>query len=104
MLVAILGRLLAIGLLVWALDIHEYSYFTLLRIVVCLVGAYCAAVDSDCNREGWTLTLGGIAVLFNPIIPFRMSRDVWQLVDIIVAGIFFVSLFGVRKRKTEKKV
>ena len=34
---------------------------------------------------GWPWILGGMAVLFNPIVPIRMHRSDWQIVDFVAA-------------------
>ncbi len=40
--------------------------------------------------------MGTIAILFNPIVPFGLGRDIWVLVDAGAAVIMFVALFRVR--------
>ena len=36
----------------------------------------------------WTWVFGAIAVLFNPLVPIRMSRSDWQAINMIVALFF----------------
>jgi hypothetical protein len=51
----IFGRLLAIGMLIWALDDHEYGNFTVLRIVVCIVTVYLSGKAFLRSRKvSWT--------------------------------------------------
>ena len=59
-----------------------YGYYTLLRIVACIVFgllSYGAFIKSN-------IILGAIAALFaivfNPIIPVYLSKDVWTVIDI----------------------
>jgi hypothetical protein len=85
-------RLINAGLLIWALAKHPIGYYTLVRLVttgVCLYSIYICAKD---NRVAWGITFGGIALLFQPIIPLRMTRDTWQYVDVIVAVFLVVSI------------
>ena len=102
MLFALIGRLIASGMLFWALAGHPYAYFTLLRFVVCVVAAYCAVVANSKKNGQWTWTFGAIAVLFNPIIPIHMTREIWNLVDLVVGVILLVSLFFIRGAKPKK--
>jgi hypothetical protein len=38
----------------------------------------------------WVWVFGAIAVLFNPVLPVRMARQDWQVVNVITA-MFFIS-------------
>src|SRR5437762_14083304 len=87
-----IARLINAGLLIWALARHLIGYYTLVRLVttgVCLYSVYICAKD---NRVGWGIAFGGIALLFQPIISLRMTRDTWQYVDVIVAVFLMLSL------------
>ena len=81
----------AVALLV-ALAPLPYGYYTLLRIVVCGAAAFIAY--STFSQEGsvslWVLVMGGLAVLFNPLIPIHLSRELWAPIDAISAVVFLV--------------
>ena len=100
----IIVRLIAIVLLFWALDRHPYGYYTFLRLVVCGVTAYSAYFAVGINKNGWAWTFGAIAFLFNPIIPMHLTRDIWQIIDVGVAILLFVSLFLLKKPKSEEQL
>jgi hypothetical protein len=91
-----IARIIAIGLLVWALDKHPYGYYKLLRFIICAISAYGAYFSAEIKKVGWALILGSIAILFNPIIPFHLNRQTWAILDLGVATIFVVSLFLLR--------
>jgi arginine exporter protein ArgO len=99
MVLALVGRIVAAGLLFWALADHPYGYFILLRFVVCAVGAYCAFAAYAAKEEQWAWVFGLLAVLFNPIIPVHMNRQVWSVVDVVVGAIMLGSLASALKRK-----
>jgi hypothetical protein len=42
--------------------------------------------------------MGGIAILFNPVLPISFTREEWQPLDIGVAVIFLVALIQMRPR------
>lgn len=98
-----IGRLVAVGMLIWALADHKYGFFTLLRFVVCFVAAYCAFQAYSQKKAEWTWILGGISVLFNPIIPIHLNRDLWSMIGIVVAIVFLASIFFVKANKSMQK-
>lgn len=98
----IIVRIIAAGLLLWALGQHPYGYYTLLRFVVCGVAGYGAWFAYQLDKKGWTWCLGIMAILFNPIFPVHMDRGTWAIVDIGVGIILLISLFGLRESKISK--
>ena len=92
-------KILAIIFLLWALVDNPYGYYQFLRWAVLVVGAYSAYLAYKLGSKSWPWIFGIIAVLFNPIIPFTFQRGTWQFIDIIVAVIFFASLFNKYERK-----
>ena len=84
--------LVAIGFLFVALSSGlPYGYFTLMRFVVCAVAIYLAYNKYKENKESlWIWAFGFVAILFNPIIPIVLKRDVWEKID-LATGIFFIA-------------
>ncbi len=70
-----------------------YGFFQFLRFVVCGVTAYLAFLAHKFNRRLYFKIFIGIAILFNPIIPFYLSRGPWVIIDIIVGVFLIVSIF-----------
>jgi uncharacterized membrane protein len=99
----IIARLIASGTLIWALSEHEYTYLMILRWIVCGVAIYCTFLANNQKNKDWTWIFGGIAVLFNPIIPIHLNRKIWNAIDIIVAVIFLISIFIVKKKKIKSR-
>jgi hypothetical protein len=80
-------------MLMAALGDWPYAYYQFLRFVVCGVGAYVAWVSYN-SKHVWTTWLFGlVAVLFNPLIPFHLSREIWQAVDVACAALFLTVAF-----------
>ena len=94
-----IARLVAMVLLLWALAWHPYRYYTILRCVVCGVGAYSTFVAITSGKISWAWALGIAAVVFNPIIPVHLDRNTWAVIDIAVAILFGVSTFFVREHR-----
>lgn len=89
----IIARIIAIGLLIYAIGKHPYGYYKVIKFIVCAISCYGAYFSADLNRTGWEWIFGSIAVLFNPIIPFHLGRQTWPVVDLGVAIIFIISIF-----------
>jgi hypothetical protein len=53
-----LARLAAAAMLFLALADLPYGYYTLLRILVCAVGAYGAYLAYSAGRHGWSTSVG----------------------------------------------
>jgi hypothetical protein len=95
------GAYLAIHLfpaafLVGAIGPWPYGYFTLLRFVVCIAALWLAYLDYQLEEKvgPWVLALGVAAILFNPIIPVHLTRDIWFFLDLGMAallGLHFVA-------------
>lgn len=62
-----------------------YGFYTLMRFVVCGCAIYLAVNANRGGSGAWPWIMGGIAVLFNPIVPVRMHRSDWQIVDLVAA-------------------
>jgi len=87
-------------LLIAIFPIKEYSYFILLRWVVRFSAIYVGYFLFQEKRNNWVWMMGIIAVVFNPIEPVHLNKGLWQVIDFVVAGIFFVLVFS-KKQKVE---
>lgn len=74
--------LVAVALAVAALPL-PYAYYQLLRWVAC--AAFCWAAWSARSSSAWPWLLALLAVLFNPLVPIRMSKGAWVVADIAAA-------------------
>ncbi|NQT97178.1 MAG: hypothetical protein HQ562_05490 [Candidatus Marinimicrobia bacterium] len=89
-------RLIASGLLLIALLDLPYGYYTLLRIIICILAGYTAYVAYESEKIPWVWIFGLIAILFNPVIPIYLDRETWAVIDIIVALVFAVSITQIK--------
>ena len=90
-------KVLVICILVGAFWSHPYSYYQVLRWVVAIVGAYSAYEYNQARRIGLMWLFIAVTILFNPIFPIYFSKDTWQILDVVGAIVFFVSLFFKKK-------
>jgi len=68
-----------------------YGYYILLRLWTCPL-AIAAAYACFCTQKfKWlAIPFGIIALMFNPLIPVHFEREVWQVIDFIVAAMFLL--------------
>lgn len=94
-------RVIGIAMLAWALvPANPYGYYIILRFVFCGVCAFLAFKVSEQQSIGWAWALGITAVIYNPIIPVHLTREIWSIVNIatiaLLAGSIAV-LNGIRR-------
>jgi hypothetical protein len=79
-----------------------YGYYTLARVVIfgfSVTIAYFSIASGSPNYV-WTSLFVLIAILFNPIIPIHLNREIWFWIDIFVAAIILAHLVFVRQKLT----
>jgi hypothetical protein len=84
-------RVIAGVMLLIAVGRHPYSYYQLLRVVVCCVAWLAAVRARERKLDQWLWAFGAMALLFNPFVPATMSRESWQVFNLIGAGMFAAS-------------
>jgi hypothetical protein len=62
-----------------------YGFFKLLRWVVCGTAVYLSWLAYESEKKGWIWVFGLIALVFNPLIPLHLGRNLWRVVDLLVA-------------------
>lgn len=95
--------LIAALMLLGALGRWPYGYYQLLRFVVCGVSVYVAFMAYNWQKLWATALFGCIALLFNPLIPIHLSREIWQPIDLICALLFVVVAFILKNPAEEKQ-
>ncbi|MFC1594891.1 DUF6804 family protein [Patescibacteria group bacterium] len=85
--------IVAVAMLLLAIpSIWPYAYFQVLRWVVMGVAIFNAYLAYHSNIKTWLWIMVVIAVLFNPIMPLYLGKDMWVVIDIITALLFFISI------------
>ncbi|MGL4399944.1 MAG: DUF6804 family protein [Luteolibacter sp.] len=74
-----------------------YGFYQLLRWVVCAVAVASAIQLHRTNRQGWVWALGGIAVLFNPLMTVGFDKATWRIFDGAAGIAFLAVLYFARK-------
>lgn len=88
-------------LLIAILPIREYGFYVLLRWIVCLTAIYLAYCSYQIGKHSWTWMMGIIASIFNPIMPFHLGKNIWAVIDFVVAIVFGITFLIFRKARIE---
>ena len=67
-----------------------YGYYMLVRFVAMVVFGVMAYQYFQEKREGWGVTFGALALLFQPFFKIALGRVVWNVVDVVVAVLLIV--------------
>ena len=76
-----------------------YGFYIFLRLGISIVGAWLAYEQwkHDDAVSGWVVALGAIALLYNPLIPIHLTREIWSVLNIATAGLFVGHFFFLRR-------
>lgn len=87
-------------MLLLAIGDLPYSYYQLLRLVVCGASIFLIwyFIKSKIEWLGWAFIIP--AILFNPLFPIYMDKSTWKLLDLLFGVLFLVSLSAYSKEKT----
>jgi len=99
----IIPSVIAVLMLLGALGEWPYGYYKFLRWITCAVALFVAFMAYDWHKLWATWLFGFIALLFNPLIPVHLSRQLWQPIDLICAVLFVLSVFILRKPVKNKQ-
>lgn len=73
-------------------SLFPYGYFQLLRWAVAGTAIYSGYLSYGLGKKEWLWVMAVVAVLFNPIAPIHLDKEVWVVVDVAVAILFLISL------------
>jgi len=76
-----------------------YDFYILLRWIIFITSLIVANGFRKSALDGWMMVFGGVAFLFNPIIPVHLSKSSWVLIDFVSAILFFLSAQAIKGSK-----
>jgi len=92
-----LNAIMIVMLGIALLPIRWYGYYILLKFVVCGGCAFLAANAYDDGRKHLVWFLGGLAVLYNPIIRFPLGRELWMVINILTIIVLIAAMRLLKK-------
>lgn len=86
------------AMLLWALyPENPYGYYVLLRWIACPCLAYTALQASKQGKLNMVWILGVTAVIYNPLIPLHLNRELWSVFNLAGIGVGAWSVFVFKK-------
>lgn len=90
-------------------EFWPYGYYVFLRWAVCLSAVLITFNSYTVDRKMFLFSSIPIAILFNPIAPVHIDKEIWIVIDIIVGLYMIVAGFSVRSpvqtdRQSENEV
>lgn len=87
------GTIVSIVMLVLAIvSGWPYRYYQLLRVVVCGTALFLVLLARKQRKGNWVWTFTVVAVIFNPLVPMYLGRELWGLLDLIALVLFAVAM------------
>tara|TARA_B100001989_G_C24516571_1_gene453492 strand:+ start:232 stop:558 length:327 start_codon:yes stop_codon:yes gene_type:complete len=77
-----------------------YGYYSILRICVCVCGLLTAYIDFQNGKPKvttWLCIL--LAVIFNPVIPIHLTREIWLVLNVIAAWLFGYLTYNISRKE-----
>ena len=85
-------KLVLAALMVLCILPMPYGFYNLVRFLSMIGFAILAVRAYQNSRISLSVVYGSLVLLFQPFIKFVLGRDVWIIVDIVVAVFLIVSL------------
>ena len=97
-----IGLCLAVALLLCLFPM-PYDYYTLVRFASMIIFA-CFAFSFYKEKNTLFMVIAiSLAILFQPLAKITLSREMWNIIDVIVAGALFVLWWKERKKSSTKR-
>lgn len=74
-----------------------YGYYQFVRFISLIAFGYFAFDAYNNNKQGLMILYGSLALLFQPLVKISLGRQLWNIVDVLVALMLVVIVI------TEKK-
>lgn len=84
--------LLSLLLLLCLADL-PYGYYQFVRFISSISFAYFAYVEREKNTK-WMGFYIAMAILFQPFLKISLGRELWNVLDVIVAFILVITVFN----------
>lgn len=85
--------IIAIILLVKAISGNPYSYYIFMRWALCAIFLYCSYNMLINRNRFWLFIYLLLSIIYNPIVPLHMNRDIWTVINLISIVLILTSIF-----------
>ena len=70
-----------------------YGFYQLVRFLACAGFCFLAYEANEQQNKNMTFVFIGLAVLFQPFFKIALGREMWNVIDVILAVALFLSVF-----------
>ena len=79
-----------------------YGYYQLLRLVVAVAAAFLAVAAWQRGAHVAVIAFGLLVLIYNPIAPLHLKREIWQWVNLGTVAVFLgaLAVLEVRERRS----
>lgn len=95
-----LKLIISILLLLCLFDM-PYGYYQFVRLVAGISFAYFAYTAYEEKKEIQVLLYIGLAILFQPFLKIALGRELWNIVDVLVAIGLVISIIKIKLKKID---
>ncbi len=95
--------LIAMAFLLGALGHWPYAYYKILRWVTCAAAILVAYLACEYEQRWAAWLFGAVAILFNPLLPVHLTRDIWRPIDVITAVLFFLAAIFIAEPRPKQE-
>jgi len=88
---------IAAAMLLAAVGEWPYAYYQFMRWAVCAAAVFVAYKGWTFKRAWAVWVFCFVAILFNPLVPFHIKRDTWQVIDLAAAAAFVMTILGMSR-------
>ena len=77
-----------------------YGFYTLLRLIVSVTAGFIIyhSYKGAGGVNEISIIFAVILILYNPIAPVHLSREIWMPINFITAGIYIYGFFKIKKQ------
>ena len=92
-----------VALLIVAFLPWPYGYYSFLRLAVFAVSIWIGYEQwkHDDAVSGWVVAFGAVALLYNPLLPIYLTKEIWTVLNIATAILFLWHFREVKKLATK---
>jgi hypothetical protein len=97
-------QLVVIAMILWTLTSdrsYGYAYHQLLDTIICTTCAFLSVFAYKGRQMEWIWAFGLLAIIHNPFFRFKLSWEIWTNVGVATTVVLFVSIFLLRRLRTQ---
>ena len=83
---------LSVALLACLLDM-PYGFYQFIRFLAMMVFAFLAYTSAEKGEHPFAFVYIGLAILFQPVFKISLGRELWNILDVVVAIGLVYSVF-----------